>query len=171
MRRTSNDALPRWLVGPLRLTRDQVDQYQLIADILWSGFAVSIIALIAGVLLSLRGQRGAALALLFIAVIGTLAFSLVGGLSIGRFTVLFPVLISGYVVAIGRGRVTVAIWVLGAAVLYIAFSWLLTPVVLAGGVFALVFGLWAIPAYAILALAAFGWSALNPPSGGSATTR
>lgn len=141
-----------------------MDQYKLIAQILWGGFTASIIALMAGLLIAQhRERRGAALTLLFIAVLGTLAFSFVGGFSIGRFTAVIPVLVTGYVVAIGRGPTVVASCVVGAAVFYLAFSWLFTPLVLTGGVLALLFGFWAIPTYAIVALAIFGWAALNPP--------
>ncbi len=140
-----------------------MDQYQLVAVVLWGGFQLSVIALIAGVFAQHRHRRGLALTLLFFAVLGTLAFSFVGGFSVGRFTAVIPVLASGYVVGMGRGAAPVAATVLGAALTYVACSWLLTPLVLTGGVFALVFGFWAIPVYAILAVAAFGWAVAKPP--------
>ena len=59
----------------------------------------------------------------------------------------------------GRGRTAVAAGLLAAAVLYVAFSWLLTPLMPTGTVLGYVFGFWAIPTYAILALAVFGWRA------------
>lgn len=140
-----------------------MDQYQLIAAILWVGFQLSIIALIAGLLAQHRGRRTLALTLLFISVLGILAFSFVGGFSVGRFTAIIPVLVIGYVVAMGRGPAITASCVFAAALTYVAFSWLFTPLVLIGGGFSLGFGFWAIPVYAILALAAFVWAFAKRP--------
>jgi hypothetical protein len=141
-----------------------MDQYQLIAAILWGGFQVSLIALIAGLLAQHRGRRNLALTLLLISVLGTLGFSFVGGFSVGRFTAIIPLLVIGYVVAMGRGPAAVASGVLAAALTYVAFSWLFTPHLLTGGPFAFVFGFWAIPFCAILAIAAFGWAFAKRPS-------
>ena len=140
-----------------------MDQYQLVAAVLWGGFQVSIIVLVAGLFAQHRHRRGLALTLLFFAVLGTLAFSFVGGFSIGRFTAVIPVLVIGYVVGMGRGPVAVTSCLLGAAFIYLACSWLFTPLVLSGGAFSFVFGFWAIPVYATLALAAFGWAVAKPP--------
>jgi hypothetical protein len=142
-----------------------VDRYQLIAAVLWGGFQLSIIALIAGLLAHHRKRRVLALTLLFISVVGTLAFFYVGGFSIGRFTAVIPVLVIGYLVAMGRGLAVTAACVLAAGLMYLAFSWLFTPLVLTGSAFSLVFGFWAIPVYAILALVAFGWAFAKPPRG------
>jgi hypothetical protein len=139
-----------------------MDQYQLVATVLWGCFQASIVAIIAGLVAQHRHQRGLALTLLFFAVLGTLAFSFVGGFSIGRFTAVIPVLVIGYVVGMDRGPVAVTSCLLGAAFVYLACSWLFTPLV-TGGAFSFVFGFWAIPAYAILALAAFGWAVAKPP--------
>ena len=79
------------------------DQCQPIAAILWGGFQLSTIALIARLLAQHRRRRTLALTLLFISVLGALAFSYVGGFSIGRFTAIIPVLVIGHVVAMGRG--------------------------------------------------------------------
>jgi hypothetical protein len=140
-----------------------MDQYQLLATVLWVGFQLSIIALIGGLFAQHRHRRALALTLLFFAVLGTLAFSFVGGFSIGRFTAVIPVLVIGYVVGMDRGPVAVTSCLLGAAFIYLACSWVFTPLVLTGGAFSLVFGFWAIPAYAILALAAFGWAVTKRP--------
>ncbi len=53
----------------------------------------------------------------------------------------------------------VAALLLAAGILYLACSWFLTPLVLVGGVFAVMLGFWAIPLYFVLAVAALGWSA------------
>lgn len=140
-----------------------MDPHELIALILWTVFGLSIIALVAGCLLAQGSRRTVALTMLFSAVLGTLAFSFISGFSVGRFTAVIPVFVSGYVIGMGRGRITVGLCVLGAAVMYVLFSWLLTPLVLSGGVLALLFGFWAMPVYAVVAPAAFGWAALNPP--------
>ena len=141
-----------------------MDQYQLIAAILWGGLQLSLIALIAGLLAQHRGRRNLALTLLLISVLGTLGFSFVGGFSVGRLTAIIPVLVIGYVVTIGRGPAAALSGVLAAALTYVAFSWLFTPLVLTGGPLAFVFGFWAIPFYAILALAAFAWAFAKRPS-------
>ncbi len=101
--------------------------------------------------------------LLFIAVLGTLAFSFIGGFSIGRFTALIPVLAIGYILGMGRGPIAIVGLLVGAALLYLAFSWLFTPLVLMGGPFPFLFGAWAIPVYAILGLVAFLWAIAKPP--------
>jgi len=143
-----------------------VDQYQLIAAVLWAGFGGCILALMAGLLLAQHpAQRSLALTLLFVAVLGTLAFSFVGGFSIGRFTAVIPVLVIGYMVGMGRGPGAVTGCLFGAAVLYVAFSWLFTPLVLTGVPFSFLFGFWAIPVYSILAVAAFVWAVRKPPRG------
>ena len=56
-----------------------LDQYQLVAGVLWLGFLLSLVAVIAGVLAQLRGRRTLALIMLFLSVMGTLAFSYAGG--------------------------------------------------------------------------------------------
>ena len=144
-----------------------MDEYQLIAEALRSDFGLYIVVSTAGVLLARRGHRHAALALLFIAVLGTLAFSVVGEFSVGRFTTAIPVLVSGYVLGMGRRPMVVASRTF-AAVVYLAFSWLLTPLVLSGGLLGVVFGAWGIPFYLLAVIAAFGWSFVNPPRGGGA---
>ena len=92
-----------------------------------------------------RQGRGAALGLLFGSAVALLLFSFIAGFSIGRITAALPVLISGYMVAMDRDPMVVAAWLLAAAVFYLACSWLLTPLVRVGGVFAVVLGFWAIP--------------------------
>lgn len=140
-----------------------MDRYQLLAAALWGGFQLSIVALIAGLIAHQRRRRVLALTLLFIAVVGTLAFSYAGGFSIGRFTAAIPVLVIGYVLAMGRGPAATAACVLAAGLTYVAFSWLFTPLALAGSWLSLVFMFWAIPAYAIFSLVAFGWAFARPP--------
>lgn len=90
-----------------------------------------------------------ALVLLVTAELGTLAFSFISGFSIGRFTAIIPVLLSGYVIGIGRSRVAVGAFLFGAAALSFFCSWLLTPVGFSGGLAALLFGFWAIPLYVV----------------------
>jgi len=140
-----------------------LNQYELVAAILWGGFQVALIALIAGVLAHRRRRRGLALSLLLISFIGTLGFSFVGGFSIGRFTALIPVMVTGYVAGMGRGAAILAACLLGAGVTYMAFSWVLTPLGMAGGVFSYVFGAWALPLYAILGVVAFSLAVARPP--------
>ena len=132
-----------------------MDPYQLIASLLWAGFGMSLIALLAGVVLANNSRRLPALAVLLIAELGTLSFSLIAGFSVGRFTVVLPVLVSGYVLGMGRGHRTVGSCVLGAALAYLLFSWLLTPLVLNGGVLAILFGFWAMPLYVAIAVISF----------------
>lgn len=141
-----------------------VDEYILIAAILWGGFGLLVIAAAAGVVLAWRGQRGAALGLLLASSLGLLVFSAIGGFSIGRFTAVVPVLLSGYKAGMGRGRITVGACLLGAALLYIAFSWFLTPLVSTGGILSTVLSGWGILLYIVVAIAAFGWSVLHPPA-------
>lgn len=129
-----------------------------IAGLLWGMFWLAIVAAIVGVVLRHRQRRGAALGLLFESAVALLLFSFIAGFSIGRFTAALPVLISGYMVAMDRDPMLVAAWLLAAAVFYLACSWLLTPLVRVGGVFAVVLGLWAIPMYFGVAFAALGWS-------------
>ena len=144
--------------------RAAMDQYLLVAAILWAFFGVCLLALIAGLLLAQhRPQRRTGLTVLLMAIVGILAFSFVGGFSVGRFTAVIAVLATGYMVATGRGPLAVGASMVGAALLYLAFSWLFTPLVLSGGIFALLFGAWAIPVYGLLAVAAFVWAITNPP--------
>ena len=138
-----------------------MDQHESIAAIAWIGFQASIVALIAGLLAQLRGRRNLALALFAFAVAWLLFFSFLGGFSIGRFTTLIPVIVLGYVVGMGRGPAAVAGSLLGAALVYTAFSWLFYAPI--AGAIPLLFSAWAIPFYAILGLAAFVWSLLSPP--------
>jgi hypothetical protein len=122
-----------------------MNKYDVIAGVLWGMFGLAIVAAIVGVLLGRRHCRGAALGLLFGATVALLLFSFIAGFSIGRFTAVLPVLMSGYMVATGRSAMVVATWLLAAGILYLACSWLLTSLVLVGGVFAVVLGFWAVP--------------------------
>jgi hypothetical protein len=135
----------------------------LIAGILWAGFLLLIVTAAAGVLLGRQHHRAAALALLLVSALGLLAFSEIAGFSIGRMTALIPVLISAHIVGMGRGKTTVGACLIGATLLYVAFSWLLTPVASSGGIWSAVFGSWGILLYAILSMVAFGWSVSRPP--------
>jgi hypothetical protein len=148
-----------------------VDGWQLVADVLWTGFWLSLIASAVSVLLARHGHRQQALVLLFIAVLWTLVFSFLGGFSIGRFTAAIPVLLIGYMVGMGRGAMVVGRALIVAAAFYIAFSWLLIPLASVGDPLAVVFGAWGIPAYLAAAIAAFTWSLMNPPRGGHAQPR
>lgn len=133
-----------------------MDPYQLIAQLLWTGFFLSLIALIAGIVVANGSHRTAAIMLLLVAELGTLIFSFIGGFSIRRFTAVIPVLVTGYVIGMGRNRLTVGACLIGAAMIYGLFSWLLTPLGLYGGVLATLFGFWAMPLYGVLATVAFG---------------
>lgn len=133
----------------------------LVAGILWAGFLVAIISVIAGLLAQMRGRRRSALTLFACAAAWLLVFSFLGGFSIGRFTAVIPVMVIGYVVGMGRGAAAVAGSLLAAVLLYSAFSWLFYASV--AGAFPLLFSAWAIPFYALLGLAAFVWALLRPP--------
>lgn len=136
----------------------------LIAAILWTTFAGCIVALLAGVVVAQHHpQRALALVLVFVSILGILAFSFIGGFSLGRFTALLAVLGIGYLVALGRGPLIVAGNLVAAGLLYLVCSWLLTDLVLRGGIYADLFGAWAIPSYGVLAVAAFAWAIMNPP--------
>lgn len=138
-----------------------MDPYVLIAELIWTGFGLSLIVLIAGIAVGQGPHRTAAIALLLVAEFGTLTLSFIGGFSIGRFTAVIPVLVTGYVVGIGRNRLVVGACLIGSAVIYGLFSWLLTPLVLDGGVLAILFGFWAIPLYGVLAIIGFGTALAN----------
>ena len=144
---------------------------ELMAGVLWMGFGLSIVAAVVSVRLSMRGRREQALSLLFLAVLGTLAFAYVGGFSVGRFTGLIPVLFIGYMVGMGRGRMVVVGCLVIAVIVYILISWLLTPLVAVGGPLAVVFGAWGIPTYLVVAVAACFWTVGRPPRGGDAMVR
>ena len=135
----------------------------MLAVILWAGFQFAIIAVIAGLFAQVRGRRHLALALFLLAVVFTLAFSYIGGFSIGRFTALIPVLVIGYVVGMGRGPAVVAGCALVALLIYATFSWVLTTRLPTTGPLMYLFGSWAIPLYTILGLAAFIWAFARPP--------
>jgi len=135
-----------------------VDPNQLVAEALWAGFALFIIAAAGGVALARNGHRQVALALLFTSALGSLAFSFIAGFSIGRFTALIPVLITGYMAGMGRGHRAVAECLLAGAIVYLVSSWLLTPL-------GFVFAAWAIPLYLAAAVVAFGWAIVRPPAG------
>lgn len=138
-------------------------ELNLIAGIVWTGFALLIVAAVAGMLVARSRRRTAALVLLFISALGLLAFSGIAGFSIGRFTASIPVLITAHIVAKGRGRRTVWACSIGAPLLYVTVSWLLTPLASSGGVWSAAFGSWGILLYAVLLLVAFGWSVARPP--------
>ena len=135
--------------------------YSMVAGILWAGFQLSLIAVIAGLVAQLRGRRRLALTLFAFAVAWLLVFSFVAGFSIGRFTALIPVMVIGYVVGMGRGPAAVAGALLAAAFIYAASSWLFYGS-LADAV-PLLFSAWAIPFYAVLGVAAFAWALMKPP--------
>jgi hypothetical protein len=122
-----------------------------------------IVAAFAGGLLGRHQHRVAALAFLLISALGLLTFSEIAGFSIGRMTALIPVLITGYIGAMGRGKKAVSASLMAATLLYLAFSWLLTPFVSYGGVWGAVFGSWGILLYAIASVGAFGWAMSRPP--------
>ncbi len=133
-----------------------MDPYLLIAELLWTGLGLAVIALGAGVALAHSAHRTVAIVLLAVAEFGTLSFSFIGGFSIGRFTALIPVLVTGYVMALGHSRLTVGACLIGSAVVYGLCSWWFIPLVLHGGVLAMLFGFWAIPLYGAFATFAFG---------------
>ena len=135
----------------------------MLAAILWAGFQAAIIAVIAGLFAQVRGRRRLALTLFALAVVFTLAFSYIGGFSIGRFTALIPVLVIGYVVGMGRGPAVVAGCILLALLIYAIFSWVFTTRLPTTGPFMYLFGSWAVPLYAILGLAVFIWAFARPP--------
>jgi hypothetical protein len=141
-----------------------MDYHQLIAELLWTGFAICVIGIFAGVQLAWRGHRNAALGLLLACALGTSAFSLVAGFSVGRFTALIPALVTGYMFGMGRGWPIVTAGLVVALATYVSFSWMLTDLMFQGGIFSLVFGAWAIPTYAIAALAAYAVSVTHPPA-------
>jgi hypothetical protein len=141
-----------------------VDYHELIAVVLWAALAFCVVAAVFGVKLARRGQRNTALGLLLMAALGTSAFSLIAGFSVGRFTALVPVLLTGYVIAMDRGWLLTAAALVAAIAAYVACSWMLTVLVFQGGIFQLIFGAWAIPVYALAALAAYGWSLTHPPA-------
>lgn len=139
-----------------------MDGYQLVAAGLWTGLALSIIGALAGVQLALRGHRNIALGILLAAALGMSAFSLIAGLSIGRFTAVIPALLAGYMIAMGRGWLITLAALVGAFGFYIACSWVFSVLLFQGGIFELIFGAWAIPLYAVAALAAFVWAFTHP---------
>jgi hypothetical protein len=141
-----------------------MDYHQLIAELFWIGFALCAIGIFAGVQLAWRGHRNAALGLLLVCALGTSAFSLVAGFSVGRFTALIPVLVTGYMFSMGRGWPIVTAGLVMALAIYVSFSWMLTDLMFQGGIFALIFGAWAIPTYAIAAFAAYAVSVTHPPA-------
>jgi hypothetical protein len=134
----------------------------LVAAVLWAGLAICIIGALAGVQLAWRGHRNIALSFLLTAALGMSAFSLIAGFSIGRFTAVVPALLAGYMLAVGRGWLITLAALVGALVMYIACSWMLTALLYQGGIFELIFGAWAIPLYAVAALMTFVWSVTHP---------
>jgi hypothetical protein len=136
--------------------------WQVIAVLLWTGLAVTIIAAIAGVRLGWRGRRNLALGLLLFAALGTSAFSLIGGFSVGRFTAVIPVLLTSYMLAMDRGRLMTMAALVSALAVYIACSWVLSVLLFQGGIFELILGAWAIPLYAVAAVIAYVWSVGHP---------
>jgi hypothetical protein len=141
-----------------------MDYQQLIAELFWIGFAVCVIGIFAGVQLAWRGHRNAALGLLLACSLGTSAFSMVAGFSVGRFTALIPALVTGYMFGMDRGWPIVTAGLVVALATYVSFSWMLTDLMFQGGIFAFIFGAWAIPTYAIAALAAYTVSVTHPPA-------
>lgn len=135
--------------------------WQVVADVLWTALALSILANVIGVLAVRHGRWRLALILLLMSTVATLYFSLLGGLSIGRFTALLPALTIAYALSIGTGaRGTMAFLAAGFLV-YAAASWLLTPLEFDGVVFAWLLGGWAIGGYALAALVAFPLTAVR----------
>lgn len=143
-----------------------MDQYALIATVLWTGLVVALLAAAAAPSAARHAGHPYALLLLFVATVYTLFFAILSGFSIGRHMALIPVLLTAWAVAFGRGwKLVVTALAIGAATYY-AFSWLLTPILFAAGPdspLAVVLGAWGIPLYAALALAGFIWAAFNPP--------
>jgi hypothetical protein len=64
--------------------------------------------------------------------------------------------------AMDRGRLITMAALAGALAVYIACSWVLSGFLFQGGVFELIFGAWAVPLYAVAALAACVWSVTHP---------
>ena len=110
----------------------------------------------------MRDHRQAGLAALLGSTLMLLAFSFAAGFSIGRFTAAIPVMLIGVMLGAGRGALGVINALIAAAIVYFMCSWLLSSLVLQGGVFSWLFGAWAIPLYALLALAAYAAAATTP---------
>lgn len=128
----------------------------LIASVLWTSLVTSLVGAVVGAAGVTRGRRASGFGLLLASTLALLAFSFAAGFTIGRFTAAIPVLLIGLMLSLGRGRLVVLLAVVTAAGVYVACSWLLTGRVVEGKLPAWLFGAWAIPFDALLALGAFG---------------
>ena len=135
--------------------------YQLVALVLWTAFYAALLIVGIGILAARHGHRGAAIALLVLGATILIAFSAIAGFSIGRLTILLPVLVAGYLTAMGRERTAVATNLVGATMVYLTCSWFLTPY-LPTSPLDFVFAFWGAPIYLALLVAAASWSILGP---------
>jgi hypothetical protein len=133
--------------------------WQVAADVLWTGFGLCLLAIVVALLAVRHGFLRLAWVLLFVSTAGTLYFSFLSGFSIGRFTAAIPVLTTAYALGIGRGAKATVVFLAAGVAVYVAGSWVLTPLEFGGGLLAWLFGGWAIATYAVLALLVFGWTA------------
>ena len=145
--------------------------WAVVATVLWTSFAAALVGTAVGVTVVNRGRRLAGLSLLLASALVQLAFSFAAGFSIGRFTAAIPVLLIGTMLAVGRGWPAVLVAISASLAIYFACSWLLTPLEFEGGLLAWLFDFWAIPLYAVLALASFGVAAARTPQASRGSSR
>jgi len=131
------------------------------AQVAWGGFYAALLAASVGILAGHRGRPRIALGFLGTSALVLLLFSMIGGFSVGRVTILLPVLIGGYVLGMGRGWVAVFSGILIATIVYLLGSWWLTDT-LNGAALGIILAFWGAPIDFAFLLVAFAMAVANP---------
>ena len=132
-----------------------------LAQAAWGGFYAALLAASVGILAGHRGRPRIALGILGTSALVLLLFSMIGGFSVGRVTILLPVLIGGYVLGMGRGWVAVFSGILIATIVYALGSWWLTDT-LDGVALGIILAFWGAPIYVAFLVVAFATAVANP---------
>jgi hypothetical protein len=117
----------------------------------WASLAIFVVGFIVGATLLPTSYR-TALAVLFSATVGGFVFSFLTGFSIGRFTVVLPLVSTAFAVSYGRGRLLRGLAHAAAILIYVLLAW----IVVATG--------WGIPIELPLCALAYVLALLRPPS-------
>ena len=126
--------------------------------IAWASLAVFLVGFILGTTLLPTTYR-TALAILSLGTVGGFVFSFLTGFSIGRFTVVLPLVTTAFAVSYGRGRLLQGLAHAAAILIYVLLAW----IVVATG--------WGIPFELPLCMVAYVLAFRRPPSPRAQTTR
>jgi hypothetical protein len=117
----------------------------------WTALAVFVVGVIIGAIRLSTSYRSA-VATLCLATVGGFVFSFLTGFSIGRFTVVLPLVTTAFAVSYGRGRLVQGLAHAAAILIYLLLAWVVVAIS------------WGIPIEVPLCAVTYVAAFLRPPS-------